>query len=202
MRDGAFVTPPSFWTPNQPLQADSRVGYLRAGSNLHALALSWLREDRENRLAEEKSGKRVARGPKASDVSLESERGERCVDRFCRLSQIRRRSTRNMITRTRSPSITHARAPPRSLGTRHYSSTHLASSSSIRVISRLSLLSTEAGKAHRFKIQRHHSIGSTQPAFSYSSNRCPHNLNARITCIMKQKMSHNNHKVMPEQGAP
>jgi len=73
MRDGAFVTPPSFWTPNQPLQADSRVGYLRAGSNLHALALSWLREDRENRLAEEKSGKRVARGPKASDVVTDSE---------------------------------------------------------------------------------------------------------------------------------
>ena len=74
MRDGAFVTPPSLWTLNkqQPLQADSQVSTHYPGSNLHALALSWLREDRELRLAEEKSGKRVARGPKASDVSLES----------------------------------------------------------------------------------------------------------------------------------
>jgi len=69
MRDGAFATPPSLWNPGQPLQAESQAGTLRTGSNLHALALSWLREDRELRLAEEKSGKRVARGPKASDVS-------------------------------------------------------------------------------------------------------------------------------------
>jgi len=72
MRDGAFATPPSPWNPRQPLQLDSQASTLRAGSNLHALALSWLREDRELRLAEEKSGKRVARGPKASDVSPKS----------------------------------------------------------------------------------------------------------------------------------
>lgn len=72
MRDGAFVTPPLPWNPNQPLQTDLQASTVRVGSNLHALALSWLREDRELRLAEEKSGKRMARGPKASDVSLES----------------------------------------------------------------------------------------------------------------------------------
>ena len=70
MRDGAFVTAPLPWNPSQPQQAGSLASTLRAGSNLHALALSWLREDRELRLAEEKSGTRVARGPKASDVSL------------------------------------------------------------------------------------------------------------------------------------
>lgn len=72
MRDGAFVTPSSLWDTKQPLQADSQASIRSAGSNLHALALSWLREDRELRLAEEESGKRVARGPKASDVSQKS----------------------------------------------------------------------------------------------------------------------------------
>ena len=79
MRDGAFVTPPSLWMPQQPLQADSQASTTCAGSNLHALALSWLREDRELRLAEEKNGKRVARGPKASDVSLKSGEGVRVL---------------------------------------------------------------------------------------------------------------------------
>jgi CCR4-NOT complex subunit CAF16 len=72
MRDGAFVAPPSVWNPKQPLQEDSQASAVCAGSHLHTLALSWLREDRELRLAEEKSGKRMARGPKASDVSLKS----------------------------------------------------------------------------------------------------------------------------------
>lgn len=72
MRDGAFVTPPSLWNPKEPIQADSQASTRSAGSNLHALALSWLREDRELRLAEEESGKRAVRGPKASDVSHKS----------------------------------------------------------------------------------------------------------------------------------
>ena len=103
MRDGTFVTPPSLWNPSQPLQPHSQASTLRAGSNLHALALSWLREDRELRLAEEKSGKRVARGPKASDVSLVGSENIGVLTVLHRLSRIRKLSTRNMITHTRVP---------------------------------------------------------------------------------------------------
>lgn len=116
MRDGAFATPPSLWDPSRPLQAAPQASTLRAGSNLHALALSWLREDRELRLAEEKSGKRVARGPKASDVSLELGVGicgninVGVLTVLPRLSRIRKRSTRNMITRTRRPSSFNLRS--------------------------------------------------------------------------------------------
>ena len=71
MRLGAFVSNPIPWTPQSPLQ-DPIIVSISSGSTLHALALLWLKEDREFRRELEKKGRKT-RGAKRDDVPSDSE---------------------------------------------------------------------------------------------------------------------------------
>jgi len=70
MRSGAFVSPPTAWPLAElPAGAEST-----AGSQLHSLALYWLKEDREQRKKDEVAGiLPVTRGRRANDVPTDSE---------------------------------------------------------------------------------------------------------------------------------
>jgi len=61
MRFGTFVSDPLEWHPESSLTV--------TGSSLHALALGWLREDKEYRKAEEDAGRmRKSRGARRDQV--------------------------------------------------------------------------------------------------------------------------------------
>ncbi|KAG8824105.1 CCR4-NOT regulatory complex component [Serendipita sp. 399] len=64
MRDGSFVNQPVPW----PLTAGKATH-----ASLYNLALTWLKEDRELRIQEEKAGKRMKRGARTDDVPTDSE---------------------------------------------------------------------------------------------------------------------------------
>ncbi|KAL0059151.1 CCR4-NOT regulatory complex component [Marasmius tenuissimus] len=73
MRDGAFVLNPTPW-PLSPSLLPTDRNTIKIGSLLHSVALNWLSNDRENRLKEEKEGKRPAlRGARTQAVPTDSE---------------------------------------------------------------------------------------------------------------------------------
>ncbi|KZS97568.1 P-loop containing nucleoside triphosphate hydrolase protein [Sistotremastrum niveocremeum HHB9708] len=72
MRDGTFVIPPVAWP--SILETAPTAKTALPGSSLHAIALNWLKEDREIRRNEERAGKRVqTRGARKNGVTSDSE---------------------------------------------------------------------------------------------------------------------------------
>lgn len=69
MRFGEIVNSPVLWTPNGAIQSSpSETGSVSAlGSSLHALALQWLKEDREYRRELERNGRKT-RGARRDEV--------------------------------------------------------------------------------------------------------------------------------------
>lgn len=71
MRDGRFVSEPTAWTGDVEGTVTTA-----AGSTIHALALRWLRQDREHRVALEKGGdKRRTRGARVTVSTRGNEHG-------------------------------------------------------------------------------------------------------------------------------
>jgi len=75
MRDGEFVTNPTPWPFSEELtNQPSSTTLKKSGSSLHALALAWLKEDREVRRTAEETGKLAkTRGARKNAVPTDSE---------------------------------------------------------------------------------------------------------------------------------
>lgn len=68
MRFGELVSEPVAWTPQNPGQDLVRHG-ASTGSTLHAMALLWLKEDRDYRRELEKTGGRKQRGSRKDETT-------------------------------------------------------------------------------------------------------------------------------------
>lgn len=68
MRFGEFVSEPVAWTPQKPGQDLVSHGP-SSGSSLHAIALLWLKEDRDYRRELEKAGGRKERGARKNETT-------------------------------------------------------------------------------------------------------------------------------------